>query len=170
MLLLGTVSKSQTTLLPRMAVFWMMRPLVWYKRTDVSEILAVSIIRAMLAASTSETSVNFYQTTGRNIPEESHLHTDLCYNLRSQQSTELWIRQSKIQKNSVSTDKAILTTSSDHRQHKSCMKQIELALYLLPLTAHTEDFTVFLGPSIRMPTVSSAITPLHLSELINCVT
>jgi hypothetical protein len=27
------------------------------------------------AASTSETSVNFYQTTRRNIPEGSHLHT-----------------------------------------------------------------------------------------------
>jgi hypothetical protein len=29
----------------------------------------------MEAAKTSETSVNFYQTTGRNIPEDSHLHT-----------------------------------------------------------------------------------------------
>jgi hypothetical protein len=28
----------------------------------------------MEAASTSETSVNFYQTTRRNIPEDSHLH------------------------------------------------------------------------------------------------
>jgi hypothetical protein len=26
------------------------------------------------AASTSETSVNFYQATWRNIPEDSHLH------------------------------------------------------------------------------------------------
>jgi hypothetical protein len=29
----------------------------------------------MEAASTSETSVNFYQTTRRNNPEDSHLHT-----------------------------------------------------------------------------------------------
>jgi hypothetical protein len=28
----------------------------------------------MEAASTSETSVNLYQTTRRNIPEDSHLH------------------------------------------------------------------------------------------------
>jgi hypothetical protein len=33
-----------------------------------------NIIRAMMeAANTSETSVNFYQTTWRNIPEDSHL-------------------------------------------------------------------------------------------------
>jgi hypothetical protein len=42
--------------------------------TDVSETFAASIIRAMMeAASTSETSVNFYQTTRRNNPEDSHL-------------------------------------------------------------------------------------------------
>jgi hypothetical protein len=35
---------------------------------------SVSIIRAMMeAASTSETSVNIYQTTWRNNPEDSHL-------------------------------------------------------------------------------------------------
>jgi hypothetical protein len=41
-------------------------------------VLAASIIMAialmMEAASTSETSVNFYQTTRRNNPEDSHLH------------------------------------------------------------------------------------------------
>jgi hypothetical protein len=37
--------------------------------------LAASIIGAMMeAASTSETSVNFYQTTRRNNPEDSRLH------------------------------------------------------------------------------------------------
>jgi hypothetical protein len=42
--------------------------------TDVSEELAASISRAMMEAeSTSETSVNFYQTTRRNIPQDSHL-------------------------------------------------------------------------------------------------
>jgi hypothetical protein len=52
---------------------------VWYNLTDVSEVLAASIIRAILvkeAASTSETSVNFYQTTRRNIPEGGHLYND----------------------------------------------------------------------------------------------
>jgi hypothetical protein len=33
----------------------------------------------MEAASTSETSVNFYQTTRRNNPEDSHLQTRHCY-------------------------------------------------------------------------------------------
>jgi hypothetical protein len=31
----------------------------------------------MKAISTSETSVNFYRTTRRNIPEDSHLHAVL---------------------------------------------------------------------------------------------
>jgi hypothetical protein len=53
-------------------------------------LLAASIIRAALiialmmeSASTSETSVNFYQTTQRNNPEDSHLHTRLRENLKS---------------------------------------------------------------------------------------
>jgi hypothetical protein len=38
-------------------------------------VLAASIIAPMMeAANTSETSVNFYQTTRRNNPEDSHLH------------------------------------------------------------------------------------------------
>jgi hypothetical protein len=52
---------------------------LWYKFTDVSEVLAASITRVMIArmmevASTYETSVNLYQTTRRNKPEDSHLH------------------------------------------------------------------------------------------------
>jgi hypothetical protein len=46
--------------------------------TNVSEVLAASIIMAMSdlmmeAARTSETLVNFYQTTRRYNPEDSHL-------------------------------------------------------------------------------------------------
>jgi hypothetical protein len=37
----------------------------------------------MEAASTSETSVNFYQTTRRYNPEDSHLHTRRRENLKS---------------------------------------------------------------------------------------
>jgi hypothetical protein len=37
----------------------------------------------MEAASTSETSVNIYQTTQRNIPEGSHIHTHRRENLQS---------------------------------------------------------------------------------------
>jgi hypothetical protein len=38
----------------------------------------------MEAESTSETSVNFYQTTRRNNPEDSHLHNRRRENLKSQ--------------------------------------------------------------------------------------
>lgn len=45
---------------------------------DVSETLAASINRLitlmMVAASTSKTSVNYYQTTWRYNPEDSHLN------------------------------------------------------------------------------------------------
>jgi hypothetical protein len=37
----------------------------------------------MKAVSTSETSVNFYQTRWRNIPEDSHLHTRRRKNLKT---------------------------------------------------------------------------------------
>jgi hypothetical protein len=37
----------------------------------------------MEAASTSETSINFYQTTRRYNPEDSHLHTHRRENLKS---------------------------------------------------------------------------------------
>jgi hypothetical protein len=44
-------------------------------------VLATSIITAMVmeAANTSETSVNYYQTTRRNNPEDSHLHFIVCF-------------------------------------------------------------------------------------------
>jgi hypothetical protein len=46
--------------------------------------LASSIIALMMEeASTSETWVNFYQTTRRNNPEDSHLQTRRCENLKS---------------------------------------------------------------------------------------
>jgi hypothetical protein len=41
--------------------------------TFVSEVVTASIIRAMSALSTSETSTSIYYTTWRNIPEDSHL-------------------------------------------------------------------------------------------------
>jgi hypothetical protein len=48
--------------------------------TDISEIL---IALMMEAVRTSETSVNFYQTTRRNIPEENHLQIRHRENLKS---------------------------------------------------------------------------------------
>jgi hypothetical protein len=59
----------------------MLRRVVWLEFTYVSEVLAASIIRAMMvvlvmeATSIYEASENFYQTTRRSIPHDSHLHT-----------------------------------------------------------------------------------------------
>jgi hypothetical protein len=51
-----------------MAVFWDVAP------CRLAEVASVN---------TSETSVNFYQTTLHNIPEDSHLHTRRRENLKS---------------------------------------------------------------------------------------
>jgi hypothetical protein len=66
-------------------VFWDVAPCSLENFTEVSDVLAASIIiaRMMEAASTSEMSVNFYQTTRRNSPEDSHLHTRSRENLKS---------------------------------------------------------------------------------------
>jgi hypothetical protein len=58
--------------------------------TDVLEELTASIISAILAlmmeaVKPSETSVSFYQTARRDIPEDSHLHTRRRENLKSHQ-------------------------------------------------------------------------------------
>jgi hypothetical protein len=65
----------------------MLRRVVWYKFFDVSEVFAAYIIRAltMEATSISETSVKFYQTTRRNIPEVSYLRNRRRENLNSHQ-------------------------------------------------------------------------------------
>lgn len=56
----------------------MLRLVVWCELTDVSEVLAASIYRATAlmteVVTSSETSINFYQTTWRNMPEDSHIH------------------------------------------------------------------------------------------------
>jgi hypothetical protein len=54
---------------------------------SVSPLLAASIIRTMMmeATSTSETSVNFYQTAWSNNPEDSHFRTRRRENLISHQ-------------------------------------------------------------------------------------
>jgi hypothetical protein len=55
----------------------MLRRVVWQKVSEVSEVLAAPITLMMGVASTSETSANFYQTTRRNNPEDSHLQVYL---------------------------------------------------------------------------------------------
>jgi hypothetical protein len=63
----------------KMAVFWVVAPCSLVEIYNISEDLAASIIRAIIitlkmeAARSSETLVNFYQTTWRHNPEDSHL-------------------------------------------------------------------------------------------------
>jgi hypothetical protein len=49
------------------------------KFTDASD----TINMIMEAVSVSETSISFYETAWRNIPEESHLHTRRYENLKT---------------------------------------------------------------------------------------
>jgi hypothetical protein len=65
-----------------MTVFWVVAPyspVEVYRRFKVLAAIALM----MKAASTSETSVNFYQITRRNNPEDSHLHTRRRDNFKS---------------------------------------------------------------------------------------
>jgi hypothetical protein len=71
-----------------MTVFWVVAPCSLVQVYQRFRVLAASIIKALIAlmvaaASTSETSVNFYQTIRRNNPEDSHFRTRLRENLRS---------------------------------------------------------------------------------------
>jgi hypothetical protein len=51
----------------------MLRRVIWQNFTDVLEVLAASIIRA-ISTHHPDDGGNFYQSTRRNIPEDSHLH------------------------------------------------------------------------------------------------
>jgi hypothetical protein len=52
-----------------MAIFWLLRRVVWQKPSDVSEMLTTSIERVMMeAVCISEMPVYFYKTTRRHIP------------------------------------------------------------------------------------------------------
>jgi hypothetical protein len=59
-----------------MAVFWVVEPC---SLIEVYQLIALM----MEEARTSETLVNFYQTTWCYNPEDSHLHTHRCENLKS---------------------------------------------------------------------------------------
>jgi hypothetical protein len=55
-----------------MTIFWDMARVVLQKQTDVSEGHTVSIITLKIeAVNISETSINFYETTRRNIPKRT---------------------------------------------------------------------------------------------------
>jgi hypothetical protein len=56
-----------------MAVFWIVAPCSLVEVYQISEVLALTIALMMEATRSSETLVNFYQTTRRYNPEDSHL-------------------------------------------------------------------------------------------------
>jgi hypothetical protein len=64
---------------------------------DVLEVLTASITLMAEASSTSETSINFYQTTWCNIPEDSHLkaHQDLWDNFIGVTERTLYMENSQ---------------------------------------------------------------------------
>jgi hypothetical protein len=67
-----------------MAVFWVIAPCSLLVVYNVSEVFAASIIALMMkAARASQTLVNFYQTTRRYNPEDSHLRTHRREKLKS---------------------------------------------------------------------------------------
>jgi hypothetical protein len=73
-----------------MTVIWVLAPCSLVEVTNVSEVLAAFIIRAMMEATgTSEMSVNFYQTTWHYNPEDNHLHSRCCENLKSYLGREM---------------------------------------------------------------------------------
>jgi hypothetical protein len=79
-------SKIITTTDKKMDVFWVVEPcslVEVYHRFRGTCCLHHQNALMMQAARTSETSVNFYQTTRRYNPEDRHLHTRRRENLKS---------------------------------------------------------------------------------------
>jgi hypothetical protein len=62
----------------KMAVFRVVAPCSLVEVSNISEVLA-AITLMMEAVSTSDTSVNFYQTAQCNNPEDSHLRIHTCF-------------------------------------------------------------------------------------------
>jgi hypothetical protein len=78
----------------KMAVFWVVEPcslVEIYVSEDLSAsiIIIIIITLMMVAARSSETLVNFYRTTRRYNPEDSHLRTNHRENLKSYYSRML---------------------------------------------------------------------------------
>jgi hypothetical protein len=65
----------------KMAVFWDVAQcsLVEVYRCFRGACCLAAVVLTIKAASTSETSVNFYRTIRRNIPEDSHIHTHIHF-------------------------------------------------------------------------------------------
>jgi hypothetical protein len=87
-------------------IFWR-----WLSSGMLCHVSAIRVIALMVeAARTSEMSVNVYQTTWRNIPEDSHLHTCHRENLKSHWYIFFFNIHRKMMKR--------------HRLHKLCSKKV----------------------------------------------
>jgi hypothetical protein len=86
------IATTTTTTTLLIAVFWIVAPFSLvhiYQRFRGPCCLHHHGAQMMEAARTSETLVNFYQTTWSYNPEDSHLHTHCCENLKSSLTTLL---------------------------------------------------------------------------------
>jgi hypothetical protein len=62
----------------------------YHKRRGIWTSRVPRITQMLEAAGASETSVNLYQTTRRNVSEDSHFHTRRRENLKSRSSSLMW--------------------------------------------------------------------------------
>jgi hypothetical protein len=79
------VGYSNTIIFEDGCLLGLLLHVVWYKFVSISVMLSTFIIRTMImeAQKTSEASATFYQTTWCNNPEDSHLHTHHCEELKT---------------------------------------------------------------------------------------
>jgi hypothetical protein len=91
----------------------MLHRIIPYKLTDVSALLTASMMMALVmeTVSTSETSLKFYETTRRSIPQGNHLR--LTCSTRSGQSAESYTKHVGIHsftsENNSATDSCVVT-------------------------------------------------------------
>jgi hypothetical protein len=111
------------------------------------------------AASTSETSVNFYQTTRRNNPEDSHLHTCRRENLKSHNMNYLG---KEARKKKVETFSLKITVKFQIILCPALLTDVCLSVTLLKLVLRHANFPAVVGLKITTPVNASAVNTVHL--------
>jgi hypothetical protein len=130
---------------------------VWYKLTDVSEVLTASIIRVF----SSEMPLNFYQTAWCNIPDDCHLCICCHKNLNPNQLDGS--RTGHRSSFAITAHSGHPACNVSHNWAQSTgwpVKRRPSALALvrvLPLPSHCED--ALLPPSCILPLLSALSRP-----------